>query len=204
MALIRPIAQLKTIYRVSISFNHWIPTLRREPVTRSERISERLESQTGGKVQGSVSARVKSSSQQNSNDLDPAVFMCLGNLLFFPPHKMVLIAATIEMPKADTTKAVQIPPFIANALRLVGTVLQIHLNWRSHSFAGRARIAAFLDMFRGLVTLTPFIPAMVGTHSNHVELLAGNIIHILFAFITLWQALALPLPQDRVEEDHGE
>ncbi|KAG6825244.1 hypothetical protein H0H92_004300 [Tricholoma furcatifolium] len=191
-SLILPLTKLMAVYRLHIDTSDgWIPTIYRTEATHMERASERIEART--------------TRQQKI-----ALFLSvLAIYYFFPLQEMTVISAiTVLKPKPENEVTGHFSfsqvLYLLYAMDMVGMLLQVILNWRSQTFAGRMRASAVLTLLRRLSELAFFVPALVGRFDTRGALSAHEVLECTIACVFVWQAFRLPNPQEDSYEDHIE
>ncbi|KAG6833304.1 hypothetical protein H0H87_008936 [Tephrocybe sp. NHM501043] len=186
-SLLLPLVQIKAVYRLDIIYSSALyPTLRRAEATHLERASERLE--------GQISKR-----QQFG--------LFLGTVAlyyFFPLQKLVVIPARVS-PLTPVNKLLPVfPTCVLYAMGVVGMLLQIILNWRSHLFGGKSRISAFLTLIFHFNKLVLFVPTLLGNFDTRGALHIQDLVEAGIALILAGQALMLPTPRNSEDDHHIE
>ncbi|GLB42810.1 hypothetical protein LshimejAT787_1202590 [Lyophyllum shimeji] len=186
--LVLPLMQLKAILRVDISWwKGWIPVVSLANATHSERASERMEARTSWRTKLGL------------------FLLVVASYSFLEPHKYAIIAAmTPDLPKTDETVERLFSDHAEHSTRLIGSLLQIILNWRSHSFAGGYKVSVALMLALTAISLAAFVPAIVGNFATRPALTAHGMVGVVLILIFGWQASVLPSVPQVIEEDHIE
>jgi len=166
-------------------WNGWFPIAHRAKATHSERASERMEARTSWRTKLALLVSV------------------LATYYFFKPHEYPVIAAITLNPKANEAVGF-IPAYLLLSMEVVGTILQITLNWRSRSFAGDHKISVLLMLALNAISVANFVPALVGRYGTRPPLHAHLVVGLVLALLLAWQALVFPTVPQILEEDHTE
>jgi hypothetical protein len=118
-----------------------------------------------------------------------------------------IIHPTMSSPKSGATGYLDLPMILSNissAMAATAAILQLLLNHRMRSFAGRHNSVMVIEMIRSVAFLLHLTPRAIGTLSFGVGLsLAQALIMVTITWPMAWQALTLRcVPQ--VDEDEDE
>jgi hypothetical protein len=126
---------------------------------------------------------------------------------FVNPGAIILIQSTLSSPKSDATGYLDPSTILSNvssAMTTTAAILQLLLNHRLRSFAGRHNSVMVVEMILSVAFLLHLTPRAVGTSSFSVGLtLAQALMMVTVTWPMAWQALTLHcVPQ--VDDDDDE
>ncbi|KAG5634493.1 hypothetical protein H0H81_001765 [Sphagnurus paluster] len=175
---------VKAILRVEVGWwKGWIPTLRMAKATHSERASERMEGRTTWVTKIGL------------------LLSLMGASYFFQLERIQIIKAAVPDPKAANGF---IPPCVPWSMGVTAVILQLVLNWRARSYAGRYRFTSVLVLALFAVSMAQFVPALVGEVERRPGMQVGAAVQMGLWLVEAWQALVWQSVPQVMDEDHIE
>ncbi|KAK4704309.1 hypothetical protein P7C70_g1903, partial [Phenoliferia sp. Uapishka_3] len=175
-----PIATLRGAGRISVTWSGWIPTFHRALATHRERASERMDRKT-------------------SNSLLGIIFGVVFILNFVSRVYDVKIIPALLPPappeEDDFDTLYHLLDSIHNGAIAIMYYSQIKLNQRQSAFAGRFRVAAWLDFLKKLMVPSVMLPVIGGRWDQRPGWILPDAVELLAVGIFAYQAWSLPRVQ---------
>lgn len=146
--------------------------MRRVPATHQERASERLDRRT-------------------NHIMMTGLLLALLAYFWVYPDGQVIIPPNMPSSSEDTSLSQwsKTSEALRKAMISVGTIYQILLNHRGHTFAGRHRSATIINFICEIINLSVFVPGVVGRYDLRPGLFMTGILSVALSFTLAWQAI---------------
>ncbi|KAJ7619364.1 hypothetical protein FB45DRAFT_1007031 [Roridomyces roridus] len=188
--LLTPLLMLKTVARLSFSWDSWIPSVSRASPNHRERASQRLDSCTSWVFQAAICLTLTATVHIFEFPFDYELIASLH-----PARVPTDLDWDISSPLIRIYLTTWFP------LQLTGQVSQILLNHRSKTFSGAYKLTILIRCIHTVLESFRFLPFVVGRYDARPGLSLLGLVQWMVLGMFVWQAVVYPKVTLKIEQE---